>query len=415
MINQQERLDSISIVKEPFSKLSDTLKPIVNLALEGRALPMEEAALLVNSHPDELDSLCNIASLIRDQGKGNIISFSPKIFIPLTMLCRDFCGYCTFRKDPLSAKQLYMTPTEVLNIARAGEKLGCTEALFTLGERPELRYPEAKKWLLDHGYKTTIDYLNHMCELVLQETSLFPHGNPGTMSGREMIALKQTNVSMGVMLENISPRLSEADGPHALAPSKWPKARLKTIKKAGELKIPFTTGILIGIGETKEERIKSLIAIRDAHDQYGHIQEVIIQNFRSKPDIPMRLQEEPTTDDLLWTVAVARIILGPKANIQVPPNLSSENYPIFLLAGINDWGGVSPLTIDFVNPEAPWPQLPDLLRNTTKLGFNLKPRLPLYPEYITERKSYLPKRLENRVRCSTDKDGYVTGGIARYV
>jgi FO synthase len=308
-----------------------------------------------------------------------------------------------------------MTPTEVLDIARAGEKLGCTEALFTLGERPELRYPEAKKWLFDHGYKTTIDYLNHMCELILQETSLFPHGNPGTMSGREMLALKQTNVSMGVMLENISPRLSETGGPHALAPSKWPKARLKTIKKAGELRIPFTTGILIGIGETKEERIRSLIAIRDAHDQYGHIQEVIIQNFRSKSDIPMRLHEEPTTDDLLWTVAVARIILGPKANIQVPPNLNSKDYPVFLLAGINDWGGVSPLTIDFVNPEAPWPQLPDLLRNTAKLGFNLKPRLPLYPEYIIQRKNYLPKRLENRVKCRTDRDGYIKGGIERYV
>lgn len=402
-------------VNEPLTSLSDTLKHVVSIALEGSQIPQEKAKLLEQSLPGELDSLCKAASLIRDQGKGPNVSFSPKVFVPLTMLCRDFCGYCTFRKDPSSAQRLYMTPDEVLNVARAGEKLGCTEVLFTLGERPELRYPEAKAWLRQQGYSTTLEYLHDMCELVLQKTSLFPHGNPGTMSQRELAILKCSNVSMGTMVENISQRLCEPGGPHALAPSKWPKARLKTLDTAGKLKIPFTTGILIGIGETREERIDSLIAIRDSHQQYGHIQEVIIQNFRAKPDIPMHHKTEPSRDDLLWTVAVARLILGSKANIQVPPNLNGTEYPLFLLAGVNDWGGVSPLTIDFVNPEAPWPQIPELRRKTEELGFTLKARLPVYPEYIVEKHDYLPERLMQRAKSSTDSQGYVKGGIQRYV
>ncbi|MEK7814513.1 MAG: 7,8-didemethyl-8-hydroxy-5-deazariboflavin synthase CofG, partial [Chloroflexota bacterium] len=299
-----------------------------------------------------LADLCAAAAQLRDQGKGTVVTFSPKVFIPLTRLCRDFCGYCTFRQDPSSAQRLYMSPDEVLEVAREGEKLGCTEALFTLGERPEQRYPQAREWLERRGYRTTLQYLTDMCKLVVEETSLLPHANPGTMSRREMAALQPYNPSMGVMLENVSPRLCAPGGPHELAPSKRPRVRLRTIEIAGELKVPFTTGILIGIGETRQERIQSLLAIRRLHQAYGHVQEVIIQNFRAKPHTPMAGAADPTAEELLWTVAVARLLLGPKVNLQVPPNLSAQDYPVFLSAGINDWGGISPLTIDYVNPEA---------------------------------------------------------------
>ena len=415
VVDQQNRVAALLEVEDPLPGLTDALKGVVGQALEGRVLSSEEAGLLIESSPHELDSLCRAASIIRDRGKGHDVSFSPKVFIPLTMLCRDFCGYCTFRQDPTTAQRLYMTPEEVMEVARAAEKLGCTEALFTLGERPEQRYPEAGEWLRKRGYKTTLEYLFDVSMLVLEETSLLPHGNPGTMSRREMERLKSINVSMGVMLESTSQRLCEPGGPHELAPSKWPKARLKSLEIAGRLKIPFTTGILIGIGETREERVESLLAIRELHRRYGHIQEVIVQNFRAKPDTAMSRHSEPGSDDLLWTVAVARLILGPEANIQVPPNLSAREYPLFLLAGINDWGGISPITIDYVNPEAPWPQISELRRKTEDLGFTLRPRLPVYPEYITQNDNFLPEGLKERVRSMADKDGYVKGGIERYV
>ncbi|HXH09857.1 MAG TPA: 7,8-didemethyl-8-hydroxy-5-deazariboflavin synthase CofG [Alphaproteobacteria bacterium] len=407
-------VETLQSLQNPLSLLTDDLKRGVSGVLEGRALSREEAHRLVNATSEELPALCKAAAIIRDRGKGRTISFSPKVFIPLTRLCRDFCGYCTFRQSPAEADRLYMSPEEILAVARGGEQLGCIEALFTLGERPEQRYPEAKAWLQRHGYRTTLEYLHAACELVLQETSLLPHGNPGTMSRREMEHLKGVNASMGIMLETISPRLSESGGPHQFAPSKWPRLRVKTLEVAGELKVPFTTGILIGIGETLQERVESLLAIRELQRRYGHLQEVIIQNFRAKPNTPMRRHADATTHDLLWTVAVARLILGPDCNLQVPPNLNATDYPLFLSAGINDWGGISPLTIDYVNPEAPWPQIAELRRKTEALGFTLRPRLPVYPEYIVEWDDYLPSSLKERIKSTADGAGYVKGGIERY-
>ncbi len=398
----------------PLEGLGDTLAPVIDVALAGLP-PDEQASLaLCDSTPEELVPLCRAAALLRDLGKGRVISFSPKVFIPLTRLCRDFCGYCTFRQSPQEADRLYMSGEEVLEVAHAGQRLGCTEALFTLGERPENRYEEAAEWLRSHGHRTTLGYLTEMCALVLEETSLLPHGNPGTMSRREMASLQAVNVSMGVMLEALSQRLCLEGGPHHLAPSKWPRARMKTLEMAGQLGIPFTTGILIGIGETRRERIESLLAIRELDRKYGHIQEVIIQNFRAKPDTEMADHPDASTGDLLWTVAVARIILGKDANIQVPPNLSAEDYPVFLLAGINDWGGVSPLTIDYVNPEAPWPQLSHLRQRTEELGFELRPRLPIYPDYITRNADLIPESLRRRAEDLVDAEGFVKGGIDRY-
>ena len=408
------RLENLLSVDDPLSGLGDGLKGVVDQALQGRELGREEAYRLVGATAGELGSLCRAASIIRDGVKGRDVSFSPKVFIPLTRLCRDFCGYCTFRQAPSDADRLYMSLEEVLRVAKAGERLGCTEALFTLGERPEQRYPEAKDWLEQHGYSTTLDYLRHASQMVLQETTLLPHGNPGTMSRREMAALRDVNASMGLMIENVSPRLSGVGGPHEFAPSKHPKVRVRTVEIAGEQKVAFTTGILIGIGETLDERIESLLVIRELHRRYGHVQEVIIQNFRAKPDTPMTGHLEPSVEDLLWTVAACRLILGPGANVQVPPNLSYTDYPVYLLAGINDWGGMSPLTIDFVNPEAPWPQLSELRRRTEELGFRLRPRLPLYPEYVAGNNEYIPDSLKDRVKSLADGEGYVKGGIERY-
>jgi FO synthase len=352
--------------------------------------------------------------LLRDRGKGRVVTFSPKVFIPLTRLCRDFCGYCTFRQDPASAQRLYMTPEEVLEVARAGQRLGCTEALFTLGERPEQRYTEARQWLAHRGYRTTLEYLADMCKLVVEETALLPHANPGTMSRREMAALQPYNPSMGIMLESVSERLHLTGGPHEFAPSKRPRVRLRTTEIAGELRIPFTSGILIGIGETRQERIDALLSIRRLHQTYGHVQEVIIQNFRAKPNTPMGQSPDAASMELLWTVAVARILLGPEVNIQVPPNLNAEDYQVYLKTGINDWGGVSPLTIDYVNPEAPWPALAQLRERTESMGFELRPRLPVYPEYFIATDDYLPATLKARALALTDGEGYVKGGIQRY-
>ena len=394
--------------------ISDAVREALDAALEGDELSAERCFAFVESGAADLAHLCRAASIIRDRGRGRNVTFSPKVFIPLTHLCRDFCGYCTFRQSPDQASRLYMTPTEVLDVARKGAALGCTEALFTLGERPEQRYSEAGAWLNAHGFKTTLDYLGHVSKLVLEETSLLPHANPGTMSRREMAQLRDVNASMGIMVESLSPRLSEPGGPHEHAPSKRPSVRVKTLEIAGEQKVAFTTGILIGIGETRRERVESLLALRELHRRYGHIQEVIIQNFRAKPQTPMSGQLDASTEDLLWTTAAARLILGPNVNLQVPPNLSYDDYPIYLMAGINDWGGVSPLTIDFVNPEAPWPQIADLRENTEALGFKLRPRLPVYPEYVTGGYEFIPEPLRERVLSLSDEEGYVKGGIDRY-
>ena len=390
-------------------------------AATGRALSDGEAWALAGADDDGLAAMLDAAGRMRDLGKGRTVTFSPKVFIPLTHLCRDFCGYCIFRKTPEQAGKeaqggsLYMTPEQVLEVANAGRRLGCAEALFTLGERPEQRYPEAKDWLAKRGFRTTLEYLADVSRLVLEETGLLPHANPGTMSRREMAALQPYNPSMGLMLESTSPALHAPGGPHEFAPSKRPRVRLRTIELAGQLRLPFTTGILIGIGDTRHDRIESLLAIRELHLRFGHIQEVIVQNFRAKPGTAMAGKLDADTIELLWSVAAARLILGPEANVQVPPNLSADNYRIYLEAGINDWGGVSPLTIDFVNPEAPWPALAQLKAQTEAAGFRLMPRLPVYPEYFIDTGDYLTEELRAKARAMADDDGYVRGGIQRYV
>ena len=397
------------------------LASVLAAAASGRATDGDEAWALTGADDNALAAMCEAAAKMRDMGKGRTVSFSPKVFIPLTHMCRDFCGYCIFRKTPQQAGDtLYMTPEQVLDVVKAGERLGCTEALFTLGERPEQRYPEAKEWLAKRGFRTTLEYLTCVSRLVAEETSLLPHANPGTMSRREIAALQPYNPSMGLMLESTSPALHAPGGAHEFAPSKRPRVRLRTIELAGELRLPFTTGILIGIGDTREDRIESLLAIRELHRRFGHVQEVIVQNFRAKPNTAMGDKLDADTVELLWSVAAARLILGAEANVQVPPNLSADNYRVYLNAGINDWGGVSPLTIDFVNPEAPWPALTQLKEQTEAAGFQLKPRLPVYPEYFLDHPGrnggdYLPEGLRAKVRALADDDGYVLGGIQRYV
>ena len=416
-VTQVRARPSVSELSDDYlDEVSDWLKPVLHSVVEGeRELASEESIALTHTSAQDLQGLCQAASILRDRGKGRVVTFSPKVFIPLTRLCRDFCGYCTFRQSPAEAETLYMTTEEALEVARAGQRLGCAEALFTLGEHPEQRYVEAQEWLNDAGFRTTLEYLTHVSAETLAHTSMLPHANPGVMSRREMAALRPVNASMGVMLEILSERLSFEGGPHHLAPSKRPSVRLKTLDLAGQLRIPFTTGILIGIGETRKERIESLLAIRDSHRRYGHVQEVIVQNFRAKADTAMGDHPDAATQDLLWTVAIARLILGPGVNLQVPPNLNHNDYPLFLTAGINDWGGVSPLTIDYVNPEAPWPQISQLRRRTEKMGFELKPRLPIYPEYFMDRDDFASPAMRERLLDMADGDGYVKGGIERYV
>ena len=396
-------------------KIKTDIKEVIAKASEYAEITDSEALTLSEYSEDCLNDLCRAAGQIRDHGKGTVITFSPKVFIPLTRLCRDYCGYCTFRVDPDQTETLFMNPEEVLSVAKAGENLGCREALFTLGERPEQKYPEAKGWLSANGYDNTLHYLSAMTELVVKETKLLPHANPGTMTHRELSALKDSNPSTGIMLESTSDILYQVGGPHEFAPSKRPIVRLKTIAIAGELKIPFTTGLLIGIGETMLDRMESLLEIRNLQRKHNHIQEIIIQNFRAKPKTPMAEFPDAETQEMLWTVAAARLILGPEANIQVPPNLSSDNYEIYLNAGINDWGGVSPLTIDYVNPEAPWPLITNLKLKTESAGFELRPSLAVYPEYFLDTDEYLPVNLLTKVRKLADEQGYVKDGMKRYV
>jgi FO synthase len=322
------------------------------------------------------------ARRLREQGTGRLVTYSPKVFIPLTKLCRDVCHYCTFAAPPRKGERAYMSADEVLEVARAGAAAGCREALFTLGDKPERRYRAARKELDELGCATTIEYLVRMCRLVLEETGLLPHANPGVMTREELAALREVTASQGIMLETASDRLSERGGPHFGSPDKRPTVRLETLRLAGELRVPFTSGILIGIGETREERIEALLAIGELHERYGHIQEVIVQNFRAKPQTKMAAAPEPSLEELLWTAAAARLVLGPEVNIQAPPNLSYGDFPRLLDAGINDWGGVSPVTIDHVNPEAPWPEVEQLEAATRAAGLELAARLPVYPEYV---------------------------------
>jgi FO synthase len=327
----------------------------------------------------ETDRLLPIAARLRDAGHGRVQSWSPKVFIPLTQLCRNLCHYCTFSQPPRRGEAAYLDQDQVLAIARAGRDAGCTEALFTLGDKPELRFAAAREELARLGHPTTLSYLVEMCAAVRDETGLLPHVNAGVMSREELAALRPVSASMGLMLESVSDRLCQKGGPHYRSPDKAPAARLETLRLAGELAIPFTTGILIGIGETRAERIDALLAIRNLHRAHGHIQEVIVQNFRAKPRTVMADAPEPDMDDLLWTIAAARILLGPAMNIQAPPNLSADDFPRLIDAGINDWGGVSPVTPDHVNPEAPWPEVERLRTATAERGRILVARLPAYP------------------------------------
>src|SRR5467141_236393 len=372
----------------------------------------EDAIQLAFQSP--LSQLLASATELRAQGKGNVITYSKKVFIPLTTLCRDYCSYCTFRKDPGQPGAHFMTPEEVLALAERGRQAGCKEALFSLGDQPERIFPEASEFLSNQGFTRTLDYLAAMCELVLEKTGLLPHANPGVRDRAALMHLKDSNASVGLMLENVSPRLMRDGLPHAKAPDKVPALRLRTIAEAGKLSIAFTTGILIGIGETMEERIDSLFAIRTLHEKYGHIQEVIIQNFRAKPEIPMAAHPEPSLEDMLRTIALARLILGPHMNIQAPPNLSYDDFPRLLEAGINDWGGISPVTKDFINPEAAWPQIARLQAETEFRGFVLRERLALYPEFV-RREEFLSPRVRDRVGALSGADGFAcsTGLAAR--
>jgi FO synthase len=377
----------------------------LDAAAAGQGLSREAAIrLLYASTP--LEPLMAAASDLRDRGKGRTITYSRKVFLPLTNFCQNRCGYCTFRRDPGDPDGWVMTPEQILSIVEGGARLGCTEALFSLGDAPETVSPEVRAILGQLGHRRTLEYLHAMCGLVLERSRLLPHANPGLMDEYDLRALKAVNASMGLMLESASLRLGLPGGPHCGTVTKHPQARLRVMESAGQLKIPFTTGILVGIGETAEERVDSVLAIRDLHEQYGHIQEVIIQNFRAKPSIPMQDHPEPTLEDMLRTVAVARLILGPAMNIQAPPNLTQE-YGRLLDAGINDWGGVSPLTRDFINPEAPWPDLDSLRAVTEDRGFRLRQRLPVYPEYILDRPEFLPPELAERIRGSVGNDGLV--------
>jgi FO synthase len=364
--------------------------------------PDRELAIAYLDGKVDAGPLFEEASRLRDEGHGRTVTYSRKVFIPLTTLCRDTCTYCTFAKPP-GAGGMYLEPDEVLAVARAGDAHRCTEALFTLGDRPEARWRQAREFLTDHGHTTTIGYVREMSELVDTETGLFPHANPGVMSEGEMVALRPSNVSMGMMLENISPRLMEPGMPHHNCPDKDPAVRMEAIETAGRLRIPFTTGILVGLGETNAEIVDSILAIDEVHRRYGHIQEVIVQNFRAKADTLMRRHAEPIPAWFARVVAVARWLLGPTINLQVPPNLT-ERFETYLEAGINDWGGVSPLTIDWVNPEAPWPHLDELTARTNSQGFDLMPRLPVYPEYIDD--TWIDPGLMGKVASATDDSGF---------
>jgi len=365
----------------------------------------DEARALIEA-PQGLDELLARAGAVRDAGRGRTITFSAKVFVPLTNLCRDYCGYCTFRRDAGDPGAHTMTADEVIALAQAGGRAGAKEALFSLGDKPEALFPEYREFLRRQGHRTTLQYLRAVCARTLEESPLLPHVNPGLMSERDLASLREVSVSMGIMLETVSERLLGPGRAHDRAPDKVPARRLKTIALAGKLGIPFTTGILIGIGETLRERVDALAAIRDLHERYGHVQEVIVQNFRAKPSIPMRDAPEPSLDDLLRTLAVARLLLGPDINIQAPPNLTPGVYPRLLAAGLNDWGGISPLTLDHINPEKPWPLIRELRAATESLGFAFRERLAIYPEYAT-RAEFLDERLRARVSAWLDASGLV--------
>ncbi len=364
----------------------------------------DEAHALGSTAP--LTDLLEVASRLRDEGHGNVVTYSRKVFIPLTHLCRDICHYCVFAQPPRPGESAYMSIDAVLDVARRGAEAGCKEALFTLGDKPEARWKVAREGLADLGHESTLSYLGEAAQAVFEETGLLPHLNPGLLGASDFETLRPLAPSMGIMLESVSDRLLEKGEAHYGCPDKEPAARLETLRLAGEARVPFTSGILIGIGETRPERIDALLALRDLHERYGHIQEIIVQNFRAKTDTRMADSAEPDLDDLAWTIAMARIIFGPEGNVQVPPNLSEPaSLPRLVAAGINDWGGVSPITPDFVNPEAPWPHLEKLAQLTADCGKELQERLTVYPEYTREPERWLDPAMVTPVLERIDADG----------
>jgi len=398
-----------ALVKSAQEHNTSSARELADLQLSS-PISRDLALRLIRCGDDDLPALLAAARAAKENFKPGVITYSRKVFLPLTNLCRDYCGYCIFRRDPGDSGAHTMTPEEVLAVARAGEKLGCTEALFSLGDKPELLFPEMRETLRYLGYRSTLHYLEAMCELVLRETSLLPHPNPGLLSAEWIARLAAVSPSMGLMLETTSNALLASGAAHDNAPDKVPTKRLRTIEDAGKQQVPFTTGLLIGIGETPEDRVDTLLAIRDLHERYGHIQEVIVQNFRAKPGIPMAHAPEPGHGEMLRAVAVARLLM-PNVNIQAPPNLNAPYYEELLDAGINDWGGVSPVTPDYINPEKPWPHLEQLRLRTESKGLQLRQRLPVYPEFVPALASR-PGLLAQKLHMAGDHEGLAVGSRA---
>ena len=385
-------------------RANTNLQEILEKSLEGKMISKTDAVEIINS--DQSDEIAYVARNIRNRIKRKSITYSRKVFINLVNLCRDKCNYCTYKREPSDTLASMMTPNQVLTIAEAGKRFRCTEALFVTGERPEQRYEEARKWLRSVGHSSTVEYIREMSEMVLQKTGLLPHTNSGTLTKKEMSTLKDTNVSLGMMLESSSERLMAKGMAHELAPSKNPKVRVRALQNAGQLKIPTTTGVLVGIGETPEELLDSLFTIKEIHYSYSHIQELIMQNFVPKPGTEMAKFFPPSNDYFLKSVALARIIM-PEMNIQVPPNLTPNIFGKYIDVGINDWGGISPVTIDYVNPESRWPSIESVRSVTSSKGYDLRARLPIYPEFLRKNEKFIPDKLMSYIDLLSDASGLV--------
>ena len=377
---------------------------LLNRLVDGKELSKDDVYEIYQDAERDPSELYKTAQFLRNKNKGHIVTYSRKIFFNLINLCRDSCAYCTYKSEPWEAKISMMTKQEIQNLITMGRRYKCTEALFVTGERPEQKYQEARTWLKQNGFSSTAEYLAYASEIVLS-AGLFPHTNAGNLTKAEMNELKKTNVSLGLMLENTSERLSGKNMPHEFAPSKNPKARIKVLENAGELRIPMTTGLLIGIGESPFELIESIYAIKEIHKKFGHIQEIILQNFQPKPDTVMKDIPSPQERYFRTFVALTRVIM-PEMNIQIPPNLSPISYFDFLSVGINDWGGISPITPDYVNPEFPWPSIESIERNCTNAGFQLRARLPIYPEFM----SFVSSNLKSKIMEIADSGGFVKEG-----
>jgi len=373
----------------------------LNNVLENKVISRQDIMAIYQNAVEDSSELFSVAQNLRKKFKKDSVTFSKKAFFNIVNLCKDTCSYCTYKAEPGEGKLSLMSKQQILELLQLAKKYRCVEALFVTGERPEQKYQEARDWLKENGFKSTAEYLVHSSELAL-ELGLFPHTNAGNLNFEEMRELKKTNVSMGIMLENVSERLTKKGMPHYLAASKIPKARLQVLENSGKLGIPMTTGILIGIGETAEELIDSIFAIKQLHQKYGNIQEVILQNFQPKPDTMMK--NTPSADENYFKIIVAlsRIIM-PEMNIQIPPNLSPKSYQSFLSVGINDWGGISPLTPDFVNPEFTWPEIDKVDENSKNAGFELKCRFPIYPEFF----SFVSKELREKISVIENNEGLV--------